>query len=164
MPAPPADDIDIILATADDWQAVREIRLEALLRDPQAFGATYAETVDRPEAEWRARASHPARLTFLAMTGQTPVGIGGALHEGDDGNPATGQITSLFVSPAYRQRGLGRRLMHAALADLARDPAIARVILHVRPSQLPAQRLYASLGFTPVGDADGEIIMERPLR
>lgn len=158
------DDIEIIVATGDVWRAVREIRLEALLRDPQAFGSTYAETVNRPDDDWQARVSHPTRITFLAMAGQTAVGIGGALHENDDGDPTTGQITSLYVAPAYRHQGLGRRLMQAALDDLARDPAIARAILHVRPSQTAARHLYASLGFVPVGEEDGEIIMERPLR
>lgn len=165
MPDPAtASDIEIITATVNHWQAARDIRLEALLRDPQAFGSTYAENVERPDDDWRARVSHSTRITFLAMAGQTPVGIGGALHEDDAGDPATGQITSLFVTPEYRQHGLGRRLMQAALDDLARDAAITRVILHVRRSQLPAQRLYASLGFVPVGEEDGEIIMARPLR
>lgn len=158
------DDIEIIVATGEIWRAVREIRLEALLRDPQAFGSTYAEAIERPDDDWRARVSHPTRITFLAMAGQTAVGIGGALHEDDDGDLTTGQITSLYVTPAHRHHGLGRRLMQAALDDLARDPAIARVILHVRSSQTAAQHLYASLGFVPVGEEDGEIIMERRLR
>ena len=53
------EEIEIIIATPEDWQAAREIRLESLLRDPQAFGATYAEAVDRTEAEWRAWVSRP---------------------------------------------------------------------------------------------------------
>lgn len=161
---PIADDIAIIVATLDHWEAVRDIRLEALLRDPQAFGSTYAEAIERPDDDWRARVSHPTRITFLALKGRTPVGIGGALHEDDHGDTTTGQITSLYVTPAHRQHGVGRRLMQAALDDLACDPAITRAILHVRPSQTAAQRLYASLGFVPVGEEDGEILMERPLR
>ena len=32
-------------ATANDWQALREIRLKALRDAPNAFGSTYAEQV-----------------------------------------------------------------------------------------------------------------------
>jgi ribosomal protein S18 acetylase RimI-like enzyme len=160
---PLADDIEIIVATADDWQAAREIRLEGLLRDPQAFGSTYAEAIDRTEAGWRAWVSRPGVTMLIARTSQSPVGIVGGLRgvDADDGSVA--MIVSMYVTASYRQRGVGRRLLQAILADLEGDPALSRAILHVTSSQIAARRLYDSLGFEPVGEEDGEIIMARPL-
>ena len=160
-----ADDIEVVTATVDDWQAARDIRLEALLRDPQAFGSTYAESVGRTDDEWRGWVSRPGVTLLLARTGQDVVGIVGGLR-GDDitGDASVAWIVSMYVTAGYRQRGVGRRLLQAILADLERDPVLTRAILNVSRSQIPAQRLYASLGFVPVGEESDEIIMERPLR
>src|SRR3712207_3339409 len=82
VPEPPVrEEIEIITATPDDWQAARDIRLEGLLRDPQAFGATYAEAVDRTETEWRAWLSRPGLFMRLARNAEQPVGIVGALRD-----------------------------------------------------------------------------------
>ena len=166
MPEPSAaSDIEIIIATVDDWQAARDIRLEALLRDPQAFGSTYAESIGRTEDEWRAWVSRPGVTLLLARAGHDIVGLVGGLR-GDDitGDASIAWVVSMYVTAGYRQRGVGRLLLQAILADLEGDPTLTRAILHVTPSQIPAQRLYTSLGFVPVGEEDGEIIMARPLR
>jgi ribosomal protein S18 acetylase RimI-like enzyme len=70
----------------------------------------------------------------------------------------------MYVTAEFRQRGVGRRLLQTLLDELARDATLTRVRLNVTASQAPAQRLYTSLGFEPVGEEDGEILMERPLR
>ncbi|MDQ2654358.1 MAG: GNAT family N-acetyltransferase [Chloroflexota bacterium] len=158
------DEIEIVVATPDNWQAAREIRLEALLRDPQAFGSTYAESIGRTEAEWRAWVSRPGATLLLARTTQGVVGIVGGLRDVDASDGSVAMIVSMYVTAQYRQRGVGRRLLQAILADLEGDPVLTRVILHVTASQLSARRLYASLGFVPAGEEDGEIIMTRPLR
>ena len=73
-------------------------------------------------------------------------------------------IVSMYVTATHRGQGVGRRLLQTILAALEDDPALIRAILHVSRVQLPAQRLYASLGFVPVGEEEDEIVMERPLR
>jgi len=161
---PIADDIEIIVATPDDWQLARDIRLEALLRDPQAFGSTYAESIGRTEDEWRAWVSRPGVTLLLARARQGGVGIVGGLRGDVTGDASVAWVVSMYVTSSYRQRGVGRRLLQSILADLESDPELSRAILHVSRGQLPAQRLYTSLGFVPVGEEDGEIIMERPLR
>lgn len=53
-------------------------------------------------------------------------------------------LLALAVAEAYRRRGLARRLMQATA-----PPAL--LTLEVEESNGPARRLYASLGFLPVG-------------
>ena len=48
----------------EDWQALRDIRLEALRDAPSAFGSTYEREVVRGETHWRDRISRGG--TFLA--------------------------------------------------------------------------------------------------
>jgi len=56
------------------------------------------------------------------------------------------QISNVAVEPAYRRRGIARRLMEAAL-DLARREGGEWALLRVRTDNAPALHLYQSLGF-----------------
>lgn len=157
-------DITIIAALPEDWAAARTIRLEALQRNPEAFGATYAQSQDRSEAEWRAWVSRSGATVLLALGPAGPVGIVGALRDDEDADARTALIVSMYVAAEARRRGVGRALMERLLALLAVEAALERARLHVMPGQLSARRLYAALGFAAVGEHEGEIIMERALR
>jgi ribosomal-protein-alanine N-acetyltransferase len=55
-------------------------------------------------------------------------------------------LYDLFVDPAARQRGVGRRLMAAAAEEARRRGAVALVLATAKTNH-PAQRLYESLGW-----------------
>lgn len=61
-----------------------------------------------------------------------------------------GHITNIAVAPAYRGLGYGR-LITLALMQYASNLGVSYLTLEVRKSNEKAKRLYASLGFTPVG-------------
>jgi ribosomal-protein-alanine N-acetyltransferase len=56
-------------------------------------------------------------------------------------------LHNVAIAPAERGRGLGRALVRAALQAAARRGARV-AFLEVRPSNVPAVKLYAALGFT----------------
>ena len=60
------------------------------------------------------------------------------------------EILNLAVDAACRRRGLGRALLASAL-QMARKMAMEQAVLEVRESNIPAIRLYESLGFAPAG-------------
>ena len=60
------------------------------------------------------------------------------------------EVHSIAVSPSYRGRGLGARLLRHALLEAARR-GCSRAMLEVRPSNVVAQRLYERFGFRRVG-------------
>jgi ribosomal-protein-alanine N-acetyltransferase len=59
-------------------------------------------------------------------------------------------VILLAVAPAWRQRGIARQMLCQAM-DEAREAGCTRATLEVRVSNTPAQQLYYSLRFAPVG-------------
>jgi RimJ/RimL family protein N-acetyltransferase len=66
-------------------------------------------------------------------------------------------VTVLLVHPTHQRRGVGRRLVAAALSHLARE-GLVPVAVECLSANIPARRLYEALGGRAVGEhrvADG---------
>lgn len=61
-----------------------------------------------------------------------------------------GQINNIAVDPAWRRQGIGRLLLQT-MSEAARKEGLTVLFLEVRTGNLPARRLYESLGFRAVG-------------
>lgn len=64
--------------------------------------------------------------------------------------PGAIDIHNIAVHVDYRRRGVARALLGRVI-DQARDQSLVRVMLEVRQSNLPAQKLYKSMGFLTTG-------------
>lgn len=64
------------------------------------------------------------------------------------------ELLIIGVSPRRQRRGLGRRLLNAALDRLG-SAGCSRMFLEVRAGNRPAQGLYRSMGFLEVGRRRG---------
>jgi GNAT superfamily N-acetyltransferase len=150
----------------DDWQAMRDIRLEALREAPAAFGSTYAREVVFTEADWRRRASGYGFFAFLPDLGDLPVGLAGGIDEG----AGAAELVSMWVRPQARGRKVGAALV-MAVADWARGRGLSQLNLWVTDGNQAARALYERCGFTPGGErqplpsdqAQAEISMMLPL-
>ncbi|MDZ4257829.1 MAG: ribosomal protein S18-alanine N-acetyltransferase [Gemmatimonadales bacterium] len=60
------------------------------------------------------------------------------------------EVLTIAVAPSHRRRGLGRRLLDAAIAAAA-DRGAATVWLEVRASNRAARGMYESAGFVAAG-------------
>ena len=167
----------------DDWQALRDIRLEALRDAPTAFGSTYERESVRGEAHWRDRiARGGAFLAFIPEAGipeagipeasipeasaPVPAGLIGCYQE----DPVTAELVSMYVRPRARGRGVGEALVATVIA-WARNRNAAEVHLWVTETNAPARALYERCGFTLTGERQplpsapslGEVAMIRTL-
>jgi GNAT superfamily N-acetyltransferase len=137
------------LAQAEDWRAVRALRLRALADAPDAFEMTLAQAEQWTDEDWRRRvAEGNERVTFV--------------EEDEDGNlvgmavglldPAArvAHLVGMFVEPGKRRAGLGRGLVEA-LESWARQVDAIRIELEVNPDLVPAVRLYERCCFERSG-------------
>jgi GNAT superfamily N-acetyltransferase len=151
-----------------DWQALRDIRLEALRDAPAAFGSTYEQEARRGEADWRDRISRGG--TFLAYVPEVAASEPAGLAGGYTADAVTAELVSMYVWPRARGRGVGEALV-ASVIGWARDQNAAQVHLWVTEANAHARALYERLGFTPTGERQplpsdpsiGEIAMSRTL-
>jgi GNAT superfamily N-acetyltransferase len=151
-----------------DWQALRDIRLEALRDAPTAFGSTYEREVARSEADWRDRISRGG--TFLAYIPEVSASEPGGLIGGYQEDPVTVELVSMYVRPRARGRGLGDALV-AAVIGWAGARNATSVHLWVTETNAPARALYERCGFTLTGERQpvpstpslGEVAMTRTL-
>jgi ribosomal-protein-alanine N-acetyltransferase len=60
------------------------------------------------------------------------------------------EVANFAVSPAYRRKGIGERIMERILVE-ARERGCKSIILSVRESNLAAIKLYTKFGFIEVG-------------
>jgi GNAT superfamily N-acetyltransferase len=151
--------------TMTDWQALREIRLQALRDAPDAFASTHAGEAAFGEDEWHRRATRDG--SFLAFLPEVcPVGLGGGYLAAPD----TVELISMFVRPRARGRGVGEAIIEAVIGWAIQKEATT-VHLRVTETNKPARMLYERCGFTvtaerqplPSNPALGEIGMQRSL-
>jgi GNAT superfamily N-acetyltransferase len=89
--------------------------------------------------------AHGSGAFLVIYRDGTPVGCG-ALRLLDAG---TAELKRMYVAPAVRGRGLGRRLV-AALEEEARALGVRRLVLETGVRQAAALALYRGTGFQPI--------------
>lgn len=133
----------VLPATEAQWQALKAVRLAALLDAPKAFGVTYEKSSANTDDDWRAHAAGRRGVAFfLAGDGAQPVGLAGGVM-GDDGQY---QLIAMWVHPAHRGSGVAASLVDAVKAHAA-GAGHARVVLDVAPDNAAAVRFYQRQGF-----------------
>ena len=91
------------------------------------------------------RLAPPDGLFLVARQAGDTVGCGGLLLLPG----GIGEVKRVFVEPAARGRGVGRRLMRA-LEDAAREHRVSRLRLDTRSNLTEARRLYVAEGYHEV--------------
>ena len=112
--------------------------LPVMPQTSERYGAFLGTQLDRPDA-----------VVFVAERENAVVGYVYAGMEDYDYMALRGPAGALYdivVDPGCRKRGIGRRLLEAAL-DWLRAQQAPRVVLSTAEGNAEAQRLFASAGF-----------------
>ena len=125
----------------------RDIRLEALKQDPEAFGSTFERESSQPLSWFEAAVGRSD--IFGAFLDGTLAGIAGYVAQESSKQAHKALLWGMYVRPAAQHAGLGKRLVTAVL-NHARG-RVEMVQLTVVSDNEGARRLYSGLGFVEYG-------------
>jgi UDP-2,4-diacetamido-2,4,6-trideoxy-beta-L-altropyranose hydrolase len=69
---------------------------------------------------------------------------------------------SITVNPQMRGRGLGARLLSAAIAERRNEMGNPDLIARIKPENAASQRIFEKAGFELEEESAGQLIMRRP--
>jgi RimJ/RimL family protein N-acetyltransferase len=140
-------DAEIRLLTCADAAAYREIRLEGLRQNPEAFASTFEDEHERPLDWFRERIAQSQ--IFGAVLVQRLVGVVGLRSHDDAKQRHKAMVWGMYVRREARQYGIGERLVDAAVTYAS--GYAEQLQLAVVTENEAARRLYAKAGFIEYG-------------
>ncbi|HET6931302.1 MAG TPA: GNAT family N-acetyltransferase [Candidatus Acidoferrum sp.] len=139
--------IHIRQLTPADAASFRELRLEGLRLNPEAFGSTYDFEKDQPLEKYSGWLTNST--IFGAYQNSELVGTASFTQLSGLKDSHKGLLRAMYVRPGARRSGAGRQLVQAII-DHAR-PKVEQLQLVVVSTNQPALLLYQSLGFCQYG-------------
>ena len=139
--------VEIRRLTQADADLYRDIRLEALSANPEAFASTFETENAQPLSAFATTLGNSTVLG--AFRDSKLVAIAGFAVQQGQKMAHKGVIWGMYVQPGARRGRIGRQLVEAIL-DLARQ-RVELIQLTVVSDNEPARRLYANLGFLEYG-------------
>jgi len=143
-------DIKVIPASQINWSDYRDLRLEALKLEPQAFGSSYEDQKNDSQAAWEFRLNRyiegNGNWMLFAAKDKKIIGMMGAFQAQDDIKNNTAQIIAVYVKKKHRGKGISKTLF-SSLLKLLNQSNIKKVKLSVNIDQVAAVSLYKKFGF-----------------
>lgn len=134
-------------ANVEDLDRFIDVRLRALGDSPFAFGSTLEREREFDRDAWATVLARVLRDGILMLAVDDGLrGVGMARGELWDGRPGVAGLFGMWVEPAHRGSGVGRRLVEGVLSWAA-SVDISAVELDVTLGNAPALRLYQACGF-----------------
>jgi RimJ/RimL family protein N-acetyltransferase len=131
----------------DRWQDCRDLRLEALQKEPLAFSSSYEEEQTIPGNTWRQRTNN----YFFALADDKPVGLAGYFRNPRKKTNHVCEMFGVYLRMEYRGQGIGKKLIEAVLAEMQKLKGVKIFEVGVNPTQKAAKHLYEKYGFKTVG-------------
>jgi len=130
-----------------DAEEFRQIRLESLQRNPEAYGATFEQEAAQSLAWFEERLSKAD--VFGAYRGDELLGIAGFVMQEGAKHNHKGVLWGMYVRPAARNSGVGRALVERVVEHAAKR--VELIQLCVITANDAARRLYLRHGFVEYG-------------
>ncbi|WP_157800375.1 GNAT family N-acetyltransferase [Sporolactobacillus pectinivorans] len=145
--------------TENDAAAYRNLRLEALMKSPEAFASEYPVEVQYSLSDFEERLSRDHAITIGAFDGKSLIGIVTLVKEILPKMRHRATLEAVYVKPEYRGRRISRQMIEK-LTEIAKDEGIVKKFyLYVMVSNEHAISAYEKMGFSIYGE-DKEAMWE----
>lgn len=169
-------DVKIQRLPPDQWEEYKNIRLEALKREPQAFMSPYSKELAYPDEKWKQRLTNVGNgknwILFARNSSGKIVGMIGGYRDDNAMQNHSAEIWGVYVNSDMRGKGIAKALMAGIIGEFEKDPDVYSATLEVNTDQESAKKLYESFGFNittsrqlVLGDGKEHTVskMEKPL-
>jgi len=129
---------------------IEQLQLEAL-----AEGYDFIDTLVNDWISGQNRFDAPGEILCGHLDQGLIVAVGGLNCDPFANDPQVGRIRRVYVRAAWRNKGVGRALVTALVAEARKHFRCVRL----RAETAGAARLYVRLGFTPIANPDATHIM-----
>jgi ribosomal protein S18 acetylase RimI-like enzyme len=129
-----------------EWESYKELWLDALTSDPQAFGYSLDEISNRTEEDWKKNIQKSLQENtgmHIAKSDNKYIGMMGYFPKNED----TVNIFGVYVKKEFRNQGVSDKIMESVLTSLAKNDKIKNIALTVSEEQKAAIEFYTRFGF-----------------
>ncbi|MBN3896753.1 MAG: GNAT family N-acetyltransferase [Nostoc sp. NOS(2021)] len=138
--------------TKYDAEDYRQIRLEALYKNPDSFGTTYHEEGIKTIEQFRDRIPVDNNNFILGCSEDKElIGIVAFQQESRIKLRHKAYISSMYVQQEYRGKGIGKLLLNELIERAKAINEVEILLLDIVKSNFLAKQLYLSLGFQIYG-------------
>lgn len=139
--------------TSVDAKMYWELRLEALLQNPEAFATSYEDAIQRsnPLDQIEIQIKNNGNHIFGAFENDRLIGTVTLQQETSEKLKHKGNIFAMYVTPGSRGQGIGKALLTKTLHHAKTIGTIEKINISVVTTNEAARNLYYQMGFTAFG-------------
>ena len=106
-------DFRIKKLSEDDWEILRDIRLDALKKHPDFFCPARNE-FKFSRMDWMERLNNPNGASFALFLSDEVIGLTGIVKEGNQSDTDIAQMVASYIKEKFRRRGLTKLFYECA--------------------------------------------------
>lgn len=134
-----------------DWSELAKIRLKALKSDPAVFGSNYERESKFGESDWRSWLDTDSSAIFMIYENGMPIGMTSVSVDRNDQSGKTAILWGSWIESGTRLKGISRIMYESRINWGKRHPAIERIIVSHRASNLSSKYANQKHGFVLTG-------------
>ena len=142
--------IQVFQLALGDWKKFKDIRLEALGKEEEAFGTSVSDFINRDDRYWKEYLEKENNIVFIAEVDDLVVGMLRIDTADEEIAEEYVYLGSVYVNAGYRGMGIARKLMLSAEEYVRSSTPKKTILLEVYTHLESAVKLYQDLGYQTI--------------